>query len=211
MAAFGSGAVAAAREEGRSKIQRSRRTPRWLGARRWWMAACCASDGALPASRCQSHRRISAGREFPISASQARKINFSTSTKTIQEARSAVEYATPRPPHENPARKHGHFGLYSPLRKKYGKNMAKIRTVQYHVLYSTKADGNMGTAVLPMSKRTRAQRDRRGTSDEAVCVLAHAPGFESARATTAVPMRPLCPASAPKPPEPPDELERWKR
>jgi hypothetical protein len=27
MAAFGSGAVAAAREEGRSKIQRSRRTP----------------------------------------------------------------------------------------------------------------------------------------------------------------------------------------
>ena len=123
MAAFGSGAVAAAREEGRSKIQRSRRTPRWLGARRWWMAACCASDGALPASRCQSHRRISAGREFPISASQARKINFSTSTKTIQEARSAVEYATPRPPHENSARKHAHFGLYSPLRKK---NTAKI-------------------------------------------------------------------------------------
>ena len=42
------------------------------------------------------------------------------------------------------------------------------------------------------------------------CVLAHAFGCSASRmrTTTAVPMRPLFPASAPKPPEPPDELER---
>ena len=52
-----------------------------------------------------------------------------------------------------------------------------------------------------------AQRDRRrGASDEVVCVLADAFGFESAddygRANEAT-----CPASAPKP----GELERWQR
>ena len=67
-----------------------------------------------------------------------------------------------------------------------------------------KADGN-GIPVMP--KRTRAQRDRRGTSDEVVCVLAHAFGFESAGDYGRA-MRPLCPAPAPEPPEPPDELER---
>ena len=65
--------------------------------------------------------------------------------------------------------------------------------------------------VIP--KRTRAQRDRRGTSDAVVCVLAYAFGFESAGDYGRA-MRPLCPASAPEPPEPPeppDELERWQR
>ena len=58
-----------------------------------------------------------------------------------------------------------------------------------------------------------AQRDRRGASDEVVCVLAHAFGFESAGDYGRA-MRPLCPASAPEPPEPPEppeELERWQR
>ena len=36
----------------------------------------------------------------------------------------------------------------------------------------------MGTVLMP--ERTRVQRDRRGASDEVVCVLAHAFGFESA-------------------------------
>ena len=45
-----------------------------------------------------------------------------------------------------------------------------------------KADGH-GATVFPYAQTNRgarAQRDRRGTSDEVVCVLAHAFGFESA-------------------------------
>ena len=50
------------------------------------------------------------------------------------------------------------------------KNTAKIRRRKY-------VPRRMATVVLPMPKRTRAQRDRRGTSGKVVCVLAHAFGF----------------------------------
>ena len=86
--------------------------------------------------------------------------------------------------------------------------MAKIRTSEYrHVWYGmAKTDGHRAAE----RRMTKADgRYRRGTSDEVVCVLAHAFGFESAGDYGRA-MRPFFPASAPEPPEPPDELERWQ-
>ena len=93
------------------------------------------------------------------------------------------------------------------MRREYGNN-TDLRIPPRAATY-----GQMRMATVfrshPLSV-TRAQRDRRGASDEVVCVLAHAFGFESAGDYGRA-MRPLFPASAPEPPEPPDELERWQR
>ena len=75
------------------------------------------------------------------------------------------------------------------------------RAATYHGQRKRMATVLRTTKPCPNEPGRSEQRDRRGASDEVVCALAHASGFESAGATTAVPMRQLSPASAPEPPE----------